>query len=399
MSIRPARPAEYDQIIELVRQTFEPGDEAWVITAATVREDPRFHPEHLRVFERDGQIVGMIGLIDRLVHIGTAQVRCAIVAPLATAQAHQNTGVGSALMRDALDWARTHGFHLSMLWGHTWLYPRYGYAPGIKSYTVHIPASLQPFGDKAYTLRSYTPADVPALMQVYNAETAATTLAEVRSDQPWEWRPYKSNTTIEVAIDPAGVIRGYARITAEAERLHVGEIAAMDGGAAQALFDRLLYLARERGVTEIRATATPDNRWSRLAFRRGAHVCVGSGGGAGMVRVLDLPALLQAILPELQRRVARSEFAARRSDVRLESPVGRATLHADHGRVELVEGTPPNVVTLPFHALGPLIAGYQPIGDLLGLSGVFVYGSEAQRLIEVLFPEDYPHWSFAAYFS
>ena len=36
---------------------------------------------------------------------------------------------------------------------------------------------------------------------------------------------------------------------------------------------------------------------------------------------------------------------------------------------------------------------------LLGLSGVFLYGSETQRLLDVLFPEGYPHWSFAAYFS
>jgi predicted N-acetyltransferase YhbS len=399
MSVRPARPHEYDQIIDLIKQTFKPGDEAWVIAAATIRDDPRFRPEHLRVFERDQQIVGVLSIVDRLVHIGTAQARCAIVAPLATAVAHQHTGVGSALMRDALDWARKNGFQLSMLWGHTWLYPRYGYAPGIKQYAVHLPNRLQPLGDKAYTLRRYIPADAPALMHVYHAETAASTLAEVRSDQPWEWRPYRPNTLVDVAVDPAGAIRGYMRITAEAEQLHVGEIAAMDNGAAQALFDRLLYLAREQQVSEIRVTATPENRWSRLAFRQGARICVGSGGGAGMVRVLDLPAFCQAIVPELQRRVAASEFVARRLEVRIESPVGRVTLRVDHGRVELVEGGLSHAVTLPFHALGPLVVGYQPIRDLLGLSGVFLYGGETQRLLDVLFPEGYPHWSFAAYFS
>ncbi|HEY0734258.1 MAG TPA: GNAT family N-acetyltransferase [Herpetosiphonaceae bacterium] len=399
MSVRPARASEYDQIIELIKQTFDPGDEAWVIAAATMREDPRFRPEHLRVFERQGQIVGVVNVIDRFVHIGTAQVRCAIVAPLATAKEHQNTGVGSALMRDTLDWARAGGFQLSMLWGHTWLYPRYGYAPGIKSYSVRLPIDLQPLGDKAYTLRAYKPSDVPALLQVYQAETASMTLAEVRSDQPWEWRPFQPNTTIEVAIDPAGAIRGYARISIPDERMLVGEIAAMDHGAAQALYDRLLYLARERQIQAINVIATPDNRWTRLAFRQGAQICVASGGGAGMVRVLDLPGLLQTIQPELQRRAARSELVTRKIEVRIESPVGRATVRVDHGRVDLVDGGLTNAVTLPFHALGPLVTGYQPIGELLGLSGVFLYGSETQRLLDVLFPEGYPHWSFAAYFT
>jgi predicted N-acetyltransferase YhbS len=399
MRVRPAQPDEYDQIIDLIKQTFPPGDEAWVITAATMREDPRFRPEHLRVVERDRQIIGVVNVIDRMVHIGSAQVRCAIIAPLATAAAHQNTGVGSALMRDTLDWARKNGFQLSMLWGHPWLYPRYGYAPAIKGYTVHVPASLQPFGDRAYTLRPYSSADTPALMQVYHSETATATLAEVRSDQPWEWRPYHPSTSIQVAVDPAGAIRGYARMTIEAERLHVGEIAAMDQGAAQALFDRLLYLAREHSLPDLQVTATPDNRWSGLAFRQGAEIRVRSGGGAGMVRVLDLPALLKAIAPELQRRITHSEYAARRAEVAIESPVGRATLRVNHGRIELGEGGLSNAVTLPFHALGPLVAGYQPIDDLLGLAGVFIYGSETKRLLDVLFPEGYPHWSFAAYFS
>jgi predicted N-acetyltransferase YhbS len=399
MSVRPARASEYDQIIELIKQTFDPGDEAWVIAAATIQDDPRFRPEHLRVFERNRQIVGVVNVIDRLVQVGTAQARCAIIAPLATVREYQGNGIGSALMRDTLAWARADGFHLSMLWGHTWLYPRYGYAPGIKSYSVQLAASLQPLGDKAYTLRPVKTFDLSALMQVYHAEMASVTLAERRSDQPWEWRPFRPNTAIEVAVDPAGAIRGYARITSDDDHIRVGEIAAMDGGAAQALFDRLLYLARERQIATIEVTATPKQRWTRLAFRQGARVSFGSGGGAGMVRVLDLPALLQAILPELQRRIASSELVAGRNDLRIESPVGRSTLRLDHGRVELVDGSTSNAVTLPFHALGPLVAGYQPIGDLLGLSGVFLYGGATRRLLDVLFPEGYPHWSFAAYFS
>lgn len=399
ITVRPARPGEYPAVIDLVKAVFGPDDEAWVITAASTGQDPRFRPEHLRVVERDGAIIGMVGVIDRLVHIGAALVRCAIVAPVATAAAHRGAGIASALMRDTLDWARGSGFQLSMLWGHTWLYPRYGYAPGIKSYQVRLDPQLQPLGATGYTLRRATAADAPALREVYQAETAMTTLAEVRSDAPWEWRPHRPTTAIEVAIDPAGAIRGYLRFGVRDGRLEVGEIAAMDRGAAQTLYDRVLYLAREQSAAEIRVTATPDNRWSRLAFGRGAQLCVGSGGGAGMVRVLDLPALLQAIQPELERRVATSEFSARRADIRIESPVGRTTVRVDHGRVIVDDARSASSVTLPFHALGPLVAGYQPIDALLGQPGVFLHGAGRERLLEVLFPEGYPHWSFAAYFS
>lgn len=399
MIVRPARPSEYDALVDLVQRAFPPSDEATIITLTTIRSDPRFRPEHLRVAERDGAIVGMVNVIDRLVHIGAARVRCAIIAPLATAPEQQGAGVGSALMRDTLEWARGNGFLLSMLWGHPWLYPRYGYAPGIKSYSVVLDAHTQPLGDQAYTLRPYAAGDVPALVRAYETEMATMTLAEVRSDEPWEWRPHKPTTILEVAVDPARTIRGYFRATPGNERLQVGELIAMDTGAAQAIFDRLIHVARQHDLHDIHVTATPDNRWARLAFMRGAEIRIGSGGGAGMVRVIDLPALLHEIQPELERRVATSEFACKRADMRLESPVGRATIMVDGGRVEVGDFRAASSITLPFHALGPLIAGYQPIAELLGAPGVFLHGTGRQRLLDVLFPAGYPHWSFAAYFS
>lgn len=399
MQIRPARAGEYDEVLDLVRKIFGDDDEAWVLVSATVSNDARFSPEHLRVAERDGQIVGMINIIDRIVRVGTAQVRCAIVAPLGTLPEQQGTGVGSALMRDTLGWAREHGFHLSMLWGHTWLYPRYGYAPGIKSYEVVFDAQAHPLGDGAYTLRPYAAPDTPALRRTYEAETALTTLAELRSDDPWEWRPFRPETRVEVAVDPARAIRGYLRASAHEGRLNVGEVATLDINAAQAIYDRMLSLARDVEATTIHVTATPDSRWTRLAFRNGAQVRVGSGGGHGMVRLLDLPSFLEAIRPELTRRVARSEFVSEDADLRIETPVGNATLRVRQGAIEIGKQRAGSSLALPFHALGPLITGYQPIDELIGLPGVFMHGTDRRRLIDVLFPEGYPHWPFAAYFS
>lgn len=399
MIVRAARAGEYDTVLDLVQRTFPPGDEAVMITAATLQSDPRFRPEHLRVVERDGQPIGMVNIIDRMVHVGAALVRCAIIAPLATAREHQGTGVGSALMRDALDWARANGFLLSMLWGHPWLYPRYGYAPGIKHYTVTLDAATSPIGDAAYSLRPYTSADASALQRVYQTETSTQTLAEVRSDEPWEWRASNPVTVVEVAVDPARMIRGYFRATPRDGRLHVGELFAMDTGAAHALFDRVIHVARQHEAKTIHVTATPENRWTRVAFARGGQIQMGSGGGAGMVRVLDLPGLLHEIKPELERRIAQSEFSCKRADIRIESPVGRATIVVDQGRVDVGDVRSTSSLTLPFHALGPLVVGYQRVHELIGLPGVFLHGAGRQRLLDVLFPEGYPHWPFAAYFS
>ncbi len=399
MQVRPAQPSEYAEIIALVRAVFPRGDAAEAVLTTTVHNDPRFNPACLRIASDGGRVIGVLNVIDRFVRYGSAQVRCAIIAPLAVAGEHQGAGVGSALMRDGLQWARQAGFQLSMLWGHTWFYRRYGYAPGLKHYEVRLPTHMQPRNDGAYSLRHYKPADTPALRQVYHSETAGLTLAEVRSDEPWEWRPLHPDAFVEVAVDPARAVRGYMRGRLSEHRLEIGELFGMDTGAVQALFDRLLHLGHSKGVAEVRVTATPHNRWSRLAFAQGAQLCLSSGDGAGMIRVLDWPAFLETILPELGRRIANSDFVARRAQVHIETPVGRATVQVEHGRVSLSAARSANAVTLPFHALGPLVTGYLPIAELVGLPGVFIDGQGTHGLLDVLFPEGYPHWSLAAYFS
>ncbi len=398
MLVRPARPGEYDAIIEMVERRFAPGDGAPRIVEATLRHDPRFKPEHLRVVEVERKIAGMMLFIDRQVRIGTAKVRCGIVAPVATDHGYEGRGVASLVMRDALRWATDAGYHLSMLWGHTWLYPRYGYAPGLKSYDVLLPEHLYPIGDPGYTVRPAMAADTPVIAACYHVSTATTAVAELRSDEPWEWRPADGRQFVEVAVDAVHTVRGYFRALHDEGRLQVREIAAMDDSAAQALYDRLLRIAAEMGRVPVHVTATPDNRWSRWAFLHGASFTIHGGGGNGMVRVLDMRGFFQAIRPELERRVKLSEYVARTAGIRLETPLGSIGIRVDRGSVSLGEGRGDPLVTLPWGPFGSLVAGYRPAETLVGQPGVRIENEKSVRLLQVLFPEGYPHWPIAAYF-
>ncbi len=395
---RPARSSEYDRVIALVENRFPAGDAAATVLTTTMHRDPRFRPEHLRVVEIDGKIVGMMLFIERMVRIGIATVRCAIVAPVATDSDYEGRGVCSLVMRDALDWAIKDGFHLSMLWGHAWLYPRYGYAPGLKRYAMVLSADLQPVGDNGYTFRPATTADTSILMACYHATTATTTLAEVRSDEPWEWRPASDQQTIEVVLDPLRVVRGYFRASIHAHQIEVHEIAALDDQAAQALFDRLIYLAHAVPGRDVRVNATPNTRWSRWAFVHGASSVVSGAGGHGMVRVLDMPGFFDKILPELERRIAFSEYRHAEAHVRLETPLGSLGIAIEHGKPRITNGRDAALVTLPWSAFGSLMTGYRASETLVGQPGVRIEGDHTQRLLQVLFPEGNPHWSVPPYF-
>jgi hypothetical protein len=107
-----------------------------------------------------------------------------------------------------------------------------------------------------------------------------------------------------------------------------------------------------------------------------------------MAGVADLPAMLEALAPELAARLARSRYAGWSGGLRLELDTGRATLLLDDGRVAVVDGTRPadvrlRRVTLP--ALAQLLLGYRAAADLRATGGLDC-DDAALGLIDGLFP-------------
>lgn len=387
--VRPARPDEYDRLVARVAAQAGPTSLNTDALLTTMRQDPRFVPDHLRLVEIGDDDGGMLLLVDRQVRLGSALVRCAILMSFGVAPAAEVPA-----MRDMLRLASAQGFLLALRW-----MPQadgdQGFGPGQKRYTVVLSATTRPFGDTGYTLRPATAADAGALLGCYEAATASTTLAEIRSDEPWQWRAPDPLQYVVVAVDPLGDVRGYVRLLPDSDPLYAPEIAVLDDGPAPALFDYLLRLAAGR---EAHIAATPDHRWSRWAFAHGASHAVSPGDGRGALRVLDLRGLLQAAQPELQRRVQQSEFAAASARLRLETPPGSVGLVVDGGRLAFDDGRNAALVTLPWAALNALISGYRDAESLAGQPGVRIEGAQTLRLLQVLFPEQQAHWSPPACF-
>ena len=360
---------------------------------ATVHSDARFMPEHLQVVEVAGQYAGLLLLIDRQVRFGSVLLRCAILVP-SYAEGTDNGAVPAA-MREMLRRVAGQGFHLAMRWAPAVSGMEQGFGPGQKTYAVVLPASALPFGDTGYRVRAATTADATALSACYHASTATTTLAEMRSDEPWQWRAAGERQQVDVAADPLGEVRGYVRVVHGDGTLWAPEIAVLDDGPAQALFDHLLRSAAGR---EICVAATPEQRWSRWAFAHGASLVVEPGAGYGAIRVLNMRTFLEATLPELERRLQLSEFTGRSGRLRLETPLGSIGLVAEDGRLLLDEGRDAPLVTLPWSALSALVIGYRGVEESASQPGVRIEGARTQRLLQVLFPEAFACWSPPACF-
>jgi hypothetical protein len=109
---------------------------------------------------------------------------------------------------------------------------------------------------------------------------------------------------------------------------------------------------------------------------------------AALAGVVDLPALLEALAPELERRLARSRYAGWSGNLRLEIETERITLAFDAGHATMIDGSRPadlrlRQVALP--ALAQLLLGYRAAADLRATAGL-ACDDTALGLIDALFP-------------
>jgi len=397
MIVRAAEPEEYADIYDIVDRAFRHAKLERTIMQVTTGEDPNFQRGDLRVVEVDGKIVSMMMLMRRPLRIGTAIVNGAIVAPVATLPAFEGRGYCSAVMRDAIQYMKAQGFDITILWGHPWLYQRYGYSPAMLKTEVVMKCEQHYSVKKSpYEFRPFSDSDLEQVTRVYHSNTATRTCAEVRSPWMWEWKPRGPEAKLEVLTDNSGVVIGYLALGTDWGRPCALEVGVLNDEACEAVFNRLLETMRDKELKEFPCLVHPDHPFARFAFWRGGEVRIRSGGGAGMARVLNLAPLLTKMDEEFERRLSCSELHD------LECTLGvlseeSAVLDIDDGQISV---STDNVecdcqLVIPLASLNPLVTGYEGIGELIEGPRVEVNGGErALRLIEVLFPTGYPSGGF-----
>jgi putative acetyltransferase len=128
-TVRPEWPGDEAEIRRIVLAAFGGPAEADLVEA--LRASDAWLPGLSLVAIEDGEVVGH-ALFTRAA-IETAGHRLAIVAlaPVAVAPARQRQGIGGALVRAGLEWARANGERIAIVLGHPGYYPRFGFEPAV----------------------------------------------------------------------------------------------------------------------------------------------------------------------------------------------------------------------------------------------------------------------------
>jgi predicted acetyltransferase len=395
MMVEAASPGEYAEIYDLVDKAFKHSKLESTIIRVTTNDDPSFQKGDLRVAKVDGKIASMMMLKRRRLRIGTAIVNGAIVAPVATRPDYQGMGYCSAVMRDAIRFMKSEGFDMTILWGNPWLYPHYGYSPAmVRTEVVVKPTQAGSPEMKAYEFRPFAAADLEQVTRIYHSNVATRTCAEVRSPTMWEWKPGGSKAKLHTLMNKRGKVIGYLALGTDWGRPCAHEIGVLNDEASKVILDHITGITRSKGLKEFCCIISPDHPFARFAFWRNGEIRIRSGGGAGMVRLLNLATFLTRMEKEFERRLNCSELHDQECTLRISSEEGFASLDINRGCVSVsAKRMKSNYrLDIPLSCLNPLITGYKDIDELMKNPLVEVRGGKgAVRLIRILFPSGLPY--------
>ena len=359
----------------------------------------RIHPERglWKVsLDRDGTEVSRLWIFTKRMRIGTASIRIGGIGNVGTERDHRLKGYSSLVMRESTRLLSEQRIEMGFLFGIQDFYHRFGYDVAFAQTELQVPAEALACARPALRTRMMVRADAPAVRRVYNQLNAGRTGTIVR---PPRWlyfaisAGFKRAGRTVVALDGRDRIVGYAMYDVRDERLVVSEIEARSHQAFQALADVLSKRARRRKARTAEIHVPIGHAFGSYCVSLGCSRQIRHPRNGGpMARVIDLPRLLDRMLPDLSRRVADSGF---RDAVTFRTDLGDVCLGLENGQVRRLPEPPADAhsVVLPQSALMQLAMGYRCAADVSQDPGVRI-PRRALAIVDSLFPGGYPYMAW-----
>lgn len=404
--VRPlASTKEYTAYYRLANAAFssQPSEEDAQRWQRETMQSPDFQVERVRGAFRVGQQLGGYTLHDRVLRMGAARISVGCIGAVVTFPEARKQGVASALMRDALDFARKNGHALLLLDGIPNFYYRYGYIDMFDSSAVEVDRSAilaQP--SSGHHVRLATVDDAPAILALYQRHFGGYTGSFERSLELQAFRLLHRGMPLVIALSAQGDAEGYLLYGMDDKVAQGREVAAdnwdallallhyharlFDGSAAPATLQYVLPLGDPAIHQMIDTLEVPDtSQWQSPAEEWSVRGLSYHHRFAGwMACLIDFPLLMNSILPELQARWQRS-LAHWAGEILFAVDGQTRVLRFDGGGVQLADspGSAHEQLELTPQAMVQLVFGYHPLSRLADISHL---SNDARSALAILFP-------------
>lgn len=255
-------------------------------------------------------------------------------------------------------------YHGHLIWPST--VPAHALAPG--SYTVGVPDAEQ-----MTIIRS---------MHLSQSQRGYPQIVDVVRTEPHPWL---------LSWGRDGQLQAAAELRMLGDATQVVSAVASHQGAA---FDAVMALMHAPEITRPLHLALPfPHPMSQAAVQCHARfVQALPATHTALLGVLDLPAMLTALIPAFQERIRASAYANWRGGVRIEISDERAMIVVADSGITVIDGSRDAQVRMrhvEVSALAQLLLGYRSVA-MLRRMGMLACDDTELPLLEILFPELYP---------
>ena len=346
--------------------------------------------------ERSGQVVSSLCLIPWTWAYEDVDIPAAEMGIVGTLEAYRHRGLIRAQVELFKRRLRERGCLLSHIQGIPYYYRQFGYEyalpleGGLRLELRHVPAPPVP----PFTFRLATLDDLPTLIRLYDEAAQDLAIHTVRDEATWRYlltHAAGTETKCETWMieDAKGQTAGYMRLPMHHfdEELAVNEVSRLGADAALATLNHLKTLTIEREKPGTRLNLPANCTLMSLARSLDGHDL---GTYAWQIHVPDVAALLRALAPLLERRVAASPFAGLTRDVRLSLYRETISLRFVAGRLTKVANlgfTDGEEIRFPPLQFIPLALGYRMVEELQDAYPDVSVAPTSRLLVDTLFPK------------
>lgn len=408
--VRPlATPTEYKLHFQFADQAFssEPSSTSALYWQQYVTCWPDYRPEQLRGAFRDGEQLGSYIIHERTLRMGEAQLLTGCIGTVVTYPAYRQQGVATALMNDAIDYARLHQHTLLLLDGIPNFYHRFGYIDML-SQSIHDidRGAILAQPRSRHTVRPATQYDAESLLSLYDRHYGPITGSFIRTldQQIYRLQQQSPDNPLLLAINPEGQPQGYLSLQSGNDRSQAREFAADNWSAAIALLQyHAILLDGPTAPTFLRYRLPPTTpalqwmidyldvfkttNWEHPADEWVIRSQTFHHRDAGwMACLVHLPTLAHALLPEWQARWKRS-LSHWSGNVLLSVGEERCVLRIDGTKLQLVDkllGAAEEIQIMP-HTFIQILFGYRPVAWVAHQHNQSIKG-DLLSVLNVLFP-------------
>ncbi|MDY7077859.1 MAG: GNAT family N-acetyltransferase [Chloroflexota bacterium] len=374
------------------------GPEVAAMTRNLFIHHPHTRVEDLTLVEdgRSGQVVSSLCLIPWTWRYEDVKIPTGEMGIVGTLEAYRHRGLIRAQVEVFKRRLSEHGCLLSHIQGIPYYYRQFGYEyalpleGGLRLEMRYIPTPP----DAPFTFRLATRDNIPKLMQLYDEAAQDLSVHTTRDEATWRYLlTHTDGTETEcenwLVQDVEGKVIGYLRLPKHhfGEELVVNEVSRLGFDAALAALNHLKTLAVERDRPGIRLNLPANCALMRLARSLGAHDL---STYAWQIHVPDVTALLRALTPVFERRIAGSLFAGLTQNVRLNLYRETILLRFVAGRLTEVANlgfTGGEGIRFPPLQFISLVLGYQMVEELSAAYPDVSVAPIWRLLVDTLFPK------------